>query len=431
MTKPKTTKPKVDRTKTKGFDNNMLDTLISGRTTQDQFFGEGGLFKQLKEALVERALQAELTHHLRVSAGGEAPPPEEEPRPAGPANRRNGSTPKRVKTDTGSIDIRVPRDRVGDFEPAIVRSYQRRLTGFDDAILSMYANGMSYEGIREHMRNLYGTEISRELVSEVTDSIHDEIRRWRTRPLAEVYPVVFLDALRVRILQDGRVENKAVYLAIGIDATGTKDVLGLWIEANEGARFWHKIASELHTRGVRDIFIAVVDGLKGLPEALRAVFPKVTVQSCIVHVLRASTAYVNHKDRRAVCAALAPVYRAPDEATARAALDEFRHSALGKKYSEIPPIWDRAWTEIIPFLAFPEEVRRLIYTTNAIESLNASMRRIVRAKGHFPSDDAAVKALYLGLRRIVGKWKVSRAIWSSALRHFVIVYPDRFPQLPN
>lgn len=390
-----------------------LDELLKD-VDPSEVFGKGGLIDALKKALAERMLSAELDEHL----AGEAE--------AGKKNHRNGRSKKTVLTEDSKLDLRIPRDRAGTFEPRLIQRYQRRFPGFDDKIVSLYARGMTTREIQGHVEELYGVEISPQLVTAVTDAVIDEVKEWQERPLEPMYAIVYLDALRVKIRDEGLVANKAVYVALGVRRDGVKDVLGLWIEANEGAKFWLRVMNELKTRGVEDILIAVVDGLKGFPEAIEAVFPKTTVQGCIVHVTRNSLDYVTWKDRKQVASALRSIYRATSAEAAERELDAFENGPWGEKYPPIVKVWRRAWTQVIPFFAFPPEVRKIIYTTNAIESLNSVLRRAVRARGHFPSDEAAMKLLWLVLRRAAKKWKKEPREWAEAKTQFAIMFGDRF-----
>ena len=389
----------------------ILDQLLSG-TAASTAFDRGGLLDQLKKALAERALNAEMDHHLAGESGA--------------ANSRNGYGRKSVVTDSGRIALEVPRDRQGSFDPLLIAKYQRRFPGFDDKIISMYARGMSTREIAGHLLDLYGIDVSADLISTVTDAVLDEIATWQARPLEPVYPLVFFDALRVKIRDEGLVRNKAVHIALGVRADGTKEILGLWLEQNEGAKFWLRVMNELRNRGVEDILLAVVDGLKGFPEAIRAVFPEAVVQTCIVHLLRQSLDFVSWKDRKPVAAALKDIYRAVDPAAAEAALAAFEAGPWGRKYAAIGQSWRRAWGEVVPFYAFPLEVRRLLYTTNAIEALNAKLRRAVRARGHFPSDDAALKLLFLALNRTEKEWTMPPREWSMAKAQFAVLFGERF-----
>jgi putative transposase len=389
----------------------ILDQLLAGADPKTAF-DPNGLLDGLKKALAERALNAEMDHHL----GGES----------GTGNSRNGYGRKGVITDTGQIELQVPRDRQASFDPQLIAKYQRRFPGFDDKIVSMYARGMSTREIVGHLRELYGIDVSPDLISAVTDAVLEEIATWQARPLEPVYPLVFFDALRVKIRDEGLVRNKAVHIALGVRADGSKEILGLWLEQNEGAKFWLRVMTELRNRGVADVLIAVVDGLKGFPEAITAVFPDATVQTCIVHLLRQSLAFVAHKDRKAVAAALKEIYRAVDATAGEAALAAFEAGPWGGKYPAIGPSWRRAWGEVIPFYAFPAEVRRLVYTTNAIEALNSKLRRAVRARGHFPTDEAALKLLFLVLNRVEKEWRMPPREWAMAKAQFAVLFGERF-----
>jgi putative transposase len=393
----------------------LLDELVKGPMTPEQF---ETMFQGLKKAIVERALGAELTHHLGYAKGEEAP--------ADQSNHRNGTTPKTVLTDTGLLNLAIPRDREGSFEPLLIPKGERRFKGFDEKIIAMYARGMTVREIQGYLLEMYAMEVSPEFISQVTEAVMAEVLEWQSRPLERLYPVVFFDALRVKIRDEGVVRNKAIYLALGVLPDGSRDVLGLWIEQTEGAKFWMKVINDLKSRGVEDILIAVVDGLKGFPEAIGAVFPETTVQTCIVHLIRNSLDYATWKDRRAVAAELKAVYRAPSEAAAKAALEAFAMGPWGQKYPPIAPLWQRAWEHVIPFFAFPPEVRRVIYTTNAIESLHMRLRKIIKARGHFPSDEAALKLLWLALRNITADWSRGDRAWNSAMNQFAILYAGRF-----
>ena len=389
----------------------ILDQLLAGADAKTAF-DQGGLLDELKKALAERALNAEMDHHL-AGEGGEN-------------NSRNGYGRKSVVTDTGRIALEVPRDRQASFDPQLIAKYQRRFPGFDDKVVSMYARGMSAREIVGHLRDLYGMEVSPDLVSAVTDAVLDEIAAWQARPLEPVYPLVFFDALRVKIRDEGLVRNKAVHIALGVRADGGKEILGLWLEQNEGAKFWLRVMTELKNRGVEDVLLAVVDGLKGFPEAILAVFPEAAVQTCVVHLLRHSLDFVSYKDRKPVAAALKGIYRAVDAAAAEAALAGFEAGPWGRKYPAIGQSWRRAWGEVIPFYAFPVEVRRILYTTNAIEALNSKLRRAVRARGHFPTDEAAMKLLFLVLNRAEKEWTMPPREWSMAKAQFAVLFGERF-----
>ena len=389
----------------------LLDRLLAG-TDAASALDQGGLLDSLKRALAERALGAEMDYHL--GSDDQA------------GNSRNGYGRKTVITDTGKIDIDVPRDRSGSFDPQLIAKYQRRFPGFDDKIISMYARGMSTREITGHLRELYAIDVSPDLISTVTDAILDEVAAWQQRPLDPAYPLVFFDAIRVKIRDEGMVRNKAIHIALGVRADGRKEVLGLWIEQNEGAKFWLRVMNELKNRGVDDIMLAVVDGLKGFPDAITAVFPDAVVQTCIVHLLRNSMDFVSWKDRKPLATALKSIYRAVDAKAAEEALTAFEASEWGMRYPAISQSWRRAWAEVIPFFAFPNEVRRIIYTTNAIEALNSKLRRAVRARGHFPSDEAATKLLFLILNRSEKEWKMPPREWTMAKAQFAVIFGERF-----
>jgi putative transposase len=383
----------------------------------EDLFGPSGLFHQLKGALMERLLDEEMSSHL----GFEKNDPEG--RKSG--NSRNGYTEKTVQTDSGPVDVRVPRDRAGTFEPKLVAKRQRRLEGFDDKVLALYARGMSVRDIQGHLRELYGTDVSPDLISRATEGAMDEAKAWQGRPLEAVYPVIYLDALYVSVREGSTVQKKAVYVALGVTTEGKRDVLGLWISDAEGARFWLGILTELKNRGVEDVFFVCCDGLTGLPQAIESAFPMAVVQTCIVHMIRASLRHVSYTDRRPIVAALKPIYSAENEAGARAALDAF-DERFGAKHPAITKLWRSRWSEVVPFLEYPREIRRLLYTTNAIESLNAQLRKVLKPKGHFPSDDAVIKILFLAINLAKCHWKAARE-WKSAMSHFAIVFEDRFP----
>ena len=331
-----------------------------------------------------------------------------------------------MRTDGGPLRIEVPRDREGSFEPLLIGKHERRFTGFDDKIIAMYARGMTMREIQGFLAEQYGTEVSAEFISSVTDAVMAEVTAWQSRPLEPMYPVVFFDALRVKIREDAVVRNKAIYLALGVLPDGTRDILGLWIEGTEGAKFWMKVFNDLKTRGVADILIAVTDGLKGMPEALAAVFPATTLQTCIVHLIRNSLDYASWKDRKLLAAAIKPIYTAASAEAAQAELDAFEQGPWGHKFPTVVAAWRRAWDRVIPFFAFPPAVRRVIYTTNAIESINAQLRKIIKSRGHFPSDDAATKLIWLALRNITADWGRAAHHWKEAMNQFAILYEERF-----
>jgi putative transposase len=398
-----------------GIRKEVLDELIKDYKTPEDLIGEGGLLKQLTKALMERALEAELAHHLGY----------EKHDPAGynSGNSRNGSTPKTVKGEFGEVKIETPRDRNATFEPQILRKHQTRFDGFDDKILSMYARGMTTREIQGHLQEMYQVEVSPTLISEVTDAVADEVKTWQSRPLDPIYGIVYLDALYVKMRHEGRVENRAVYVAIGVDLDGRKDVLGLWTSNNEGAKFWLGVLTELKNRGVKDILIVCIDGLKGFPQAIESVFPEARVQLCIVHMVRASLNYVNWKERKQVAADLKAIYRASTELQAEQELNDFI-ARWGHKYQAIGKLWKDHWERVIPFFEFPADVRRVIYTTNAVESLHMSLRKIIKTRGSFPSEEAAIKLLYLALRNVIAKWDTIQS-WRQALNHFQMLWGER------
>ncbi|MFC6411486.1 IS256 family transposase, partial [Massilia varians] len=342
-----------------------------------------------------------------------------------------GSSPKKVLTPGGELNLDIPRDRLSSFEPKLVAKHQRRMPGFDDHVISMYARGMSVREIQAHLLELYGTEVSPDLISTITDEVLEEVTQWQQRPLEAMYPIVYFDALRLKIRDEGTVKNKAVYLALGIRADGRKEVLGLWIEQTEGAKFWLKVFNELKNRGLDDILIAVVDGLRGFPEAIEAVYPQAQIQTCIVHLIRNSTTLASWKDRKELAAAPKPVYQAVNAEAAEAALDAFAAGPWGAKFPTVAAMWRRQWQQVIPFFAYPPEVRTIIYTTNAIESLHMRLRKIVKNRGHFPSDDAATKLLFLALRNIEKDWKMAPRTWKLAANQFAIMFGERFTNAIN
>ena len=398
----------------------LLDRLVTGPVTAEAV---EAVMRQFKKAFIERALGAEMTHHLGYEPGGG--------KPEGTPNHRNGSSSKTVLTDDGALRIDVPRDRHGAFEPQLIGKHERRFTGFDDKIISMYSRGMTVREVQAHLDEMYAVDVSPDLISTVTDAVMAEVSAWQSRPLEPMYPVVFFDALRVKIREDGLVRNKAIYLALAVLPDGTRDILGLWIENTEGAKFWMKVFNDLKTRGVADILIAVTDGLKGMPEALAAVYPATTLQTCIVHLIRNSLDYASWKDRRPLAAALRPIYTALNADMAQAELDAFEQGPWGQKFPTVVASWRRAWSHVIPFFAFPPAVRRVIYTTNAIESVNARLRKIIKTRGHFPTDEAATKLIYLALRNITSEWGRASHDWKTAMNQFAILYDDRFTGQPR
>jgi putative transposase len=397
----------------------ILDELLKDKDPKTMFSSDG-LLGELKKALAERVLNAEMDHHLSDSTQDGVSEGDK------PANHRNGYSKKTVLTENEALELSIPRDRRGSFEPQLIAKYQRRFPGFDEKIISMYARGMSVREIQGHLRELYGIEASPQLISTVTDAVLEEVGRWQSRPLDPSYALVFFDALRVKMRDEGTVRNKAVYLAIGVSPEGRKDVLGIWIEQTEGAKFWLRVMSEIKNRGVNDILIAIIDGLKGFPEAINSVFPETQIQTCIVHLIRNSLDFCSWKDRKPVAKELKTIYRAADAEAAAAALKDFEEGPWGKRFSAITVLWRRHWTHVIPFFAYPQEVRKMIYTTNAIESLNAKLRRSVRSRGHFPSDEAAMKLIWLQLREITQRWKMPAREWAAAKAQFAVVFGDRF-----
>jgi len=396
----------------------ILDELLKDCKGPDEFYGPDGLVKQLSKALIERMMQAELTDQLgyEKSKSGEKQT----------ENRRNGKTSKTLRTDQGPMEIEVPRDRDGEFEPKVIPKHQREWRGFDDKILSMYALGLSTKAIQENIKDIYNVDISPELVSRVTDEVKGLVEEWRNRPLDPFCPVIFFDALRVNIRDEGHVRKKAVYIALAIRLDGQKEVLGMWIEQNEGAKFWMGIMNELKTRGLQDTLIAAVDGLTGFPEAINAVFPDAEVQLCMVHMVRNSVKYVSFKDRKEITGDLKEIYLAPSADAAEASLDRFAEK-WDKKYPAISKSWRNRWSEVIPFMKFSPEIRKAIYTTNAIESLNYNLQRNLKTRQSFPNDEAAMKLIFMILRRISKKWTMPIRNWGEALNQFAIIYGDRVP----
>lgn len=394
----------------------VLDELMAGYENPADLLGDDGLFKALKQRLLEKALDAELTDHLGYAKG--------EPAGRGTGNSRNGHSAKRLKSEDGELDIAVPRDRNASFAPQIVRKGQTRIDGFDDMVISMYARGMSVREIRGHLKELYGIDVSPDLISRVTDTVLEDVRAWQNRALDSVYPVVIFDALRVKIRDEGIVRNKAVYLALAIARDGSRDVLGIWIENQEGAKFWLKVMNELRNRGLQDILIAVVDGLKGFPEAINAVFPQTLIQTCIVHLVRHSLNFCSYKDRKVVAADLKVIYRAETAEMAEARLKEFE-GKWDDRYPSIGQSWRRNWEKVIPFFTFPQDIRRIIYTTNAIESLHMTIRKTIKTRGSFPNDEAATKPIYLAIRNAGQIAKANTYGWKTALNQFAILFADR------
>jgi putative transposase len=399
--------------------NDLIDALLKDYRKPEDLIGADGILKQLTQRIVERALQAEMTEHL---GHGKHQPVEND---AG--NTRNGKSQKTLKGEFGALPIEIPRDRQGTFEPQLIPKHQTRWTGFDDKILSLYARGMTVREIQGHLEEMYGTEVSPALISSVTDAVMDEVKAWQARPLDGVYPIVYLDCIHVKVRDAGAVRVKAVYLALGINLAGEKELLGLWIAQTEGAKFWLQVVTELKNRGVQDIFIACVDGLKGFPEAIETVFPKTEVQLCIVHLVRHSLNYVSWKLRKQVAEDLKVIYTAATVEAAETRLTEFEQK-WDATHAPISQSWRRNWTRIIPFFAYPPEIRKVIYTTNAIESVNMGLRKITKNRGSFPSDEALIKLFYLALCNISKKWTMPLRDWKAALNRFTIQYEERMPQ---
>ncbi|MFH1493502.1 MAG: IS256 family transposase [Pseudomonadota bacterium] len=399
--------------------NELLDSLLADYKKPEDLIGEDGLLKRLTKKLVERALEAEMAEHLGHGRN------EPVSNPAG--NTRNGKSKKTLKGEFGELPIEIPRDRHGSFEPQLIPKHQTRWTGFDDKILSLYARGMTVREIQGHLEEMYGTEVSPSLISSVTDAVIDDAKVWQSRALDALYPIVYLDCIHVKARDSGAVRVKAVYLALGINLAGEKELLGIWIAQTEGAKFWLQVVTELKNRGVQDIFIACVDGLKGFPEAIEAVYPKTAVQLCIVHLVRYSLNYVSWKLRKAVAADLRTIYAAATVEEAEAGLADFEEK-WGEAYPSIVQSWRRNWERIIPFFDYPPEIRKVIYTTNAIESVNMSLRKITKNRGSFPSDEALLKLFYLALMNISQKWTMPIRDWKAALNRFTIQFDDRMPQ---
>jgi putative transposase len=396
----------------------LVDELLSGAKTEEEIFGQGGLFSQLTKRLVERAMEVELTDHLGYE-------PHMEP-PGGTGNTRNGKgKPKTLATEHGPVSIQAPRDRDGSFEPKVVRKRQRRFEGFDEKILALYSRGMSTRDIEAHLREIYGVSVGRDLISRVTDAVIDDARAWQQRPLDDVYPVLFLDAFVLKVRDGGSVQRKACYLALAITMDGQREVLGMWFQQTEGAKFWMQVLSDLKQRGVQDILICCVDGLKGFPEAIEAIFPATTVQTCIVHLIRHSLKYVPRRQYDQVAKDLKPIYTATNVDAAQEALARFDQ----KWGAQLPPVvkaWSESWEYVIPFMAFPPDVRRVVYTTNPIEALNRQLRKAIKTKGHFPNEEAARKLIYLSIINATPKW-TRVAGWTKALLAFKIHFGDRLP----
>jgi len=406
---------KTKKTKAEAVPTELLEKLMELGETPEGLLGPGGLLTQLKGALMQRMLEGELTSHLGY----------EKHEVTDAENSRNGHTPKTVQTESGPVTIEVPRDRAGTFEPKFIPKHRRRLEGFDDKVLALYARGLSVRDIQAHLRELYATDVSAELISKVTDSVLEEMRAWQARPVDAVYPILYLDALFISVRDGAQVRKKAIYLALGVTLEGAREVLGLWAEETEGARFWLGVLTDLRNRDLEDVFFVCCDGLTGFPQAIETAFPKAIVQTCIVHMIRASLRYVGHDDKRAVVAGLKTIYGADTEAAAQSALEAFTQT-WGEKYPNIPKMWRARWVEVVPFMAYPKDVRKMLYTTNAIESVNAQLRKVLRAKGHFPNDDAVFKLLFLALRNAQVRWKAP-VNWSRVMSHFAVMFGDRLP----
>ena len=398
----------------------LVDELIKNCNSKEDIFGENGLIKSLVKSIVERALGAELTTHLGYD--------KHDPAGNNSGNSRNGVSKKIIKGEYGEVEIEVPRDRKGNFEPELIQKNQTRFDGFDDKIVSLYARGMSTRDIQAQLQDLYGIEISPTLISNVTEAVMDEVKGWQSRSLDPIYPIVYMDALVVKIKDNKQVINKAIYLVLGVNMEGKKELLGMWVSQNEGSKFWLSVLTEIKNRGVQDIFISCVDGLTGFPDAIEAVFPKTTVQLCIVHLIRTSLRYVSYKDRKEVVKDLKTIYQALTLEEAESALQDFSEK-WDRQYPSISKTWFDRWVNVIPFFGYPAEIRKVIYTTNAIESLNMTLRKVTKNKRFFPSDEAAFKQLYLSLQNIMKKWTMPIRNWSSAMNRFNIEFADRMP--PN
>ncbi len=406
---------KEKKPKPEAMSPELLEKLMELGQTPEGLFGPEGVLMKLKGALMQRILETEMSSHLGY----------EKHQVTDSENSRNGHTPKTVHTESGPVTIEVPRDRDGTFEPKLIPKHRRRLEGFDDKVLALYARGLSVRDIQGHLKEIYATEVSPELISKVTDAVLDEMREWQTRPIEAVYPILYLDALFISVRDGGQVRKKAIYLALGVNLEGKREVLGLWAEETEGARFWLGVLTDLRNRGLEDVFYVCCDGLTGFPQAIETAFPKAVVQTCIVHMIRASLRYVGHDDKRPVVNGLKAIYGADTEAAAQAALETFSET-WGAKYPAIPKMWRSRWTEVVPFLAYPRDVRTVLYTTNAIESVNAQLRKVLRAKGHFPNDEAVFKLLYLALRNAQMRWKAPTN-WSRVMSHFAVMFAERLP----
>jgi len=409
---------KKQRTAVNEIPEEIIDQLLENYKNPEDLLGENGLIKQLTKRFIEKAMELELTHHLGYTKHSQEG--------YNSGNSRNGYSKKTVQGNQGELEIRTPRDRDGSFEPKIIPKGSRQFKGFDDLIISLYTNGMSTRDIQEHIRLLYQVEVSPDFISNVTDGILSDIKEWQSRPVDKIYPFLYMDALRVKIREEGHIENKAVYVALGVNMEGKKEVLGLWFQKTEGAKFWMRVLTELKNRGLEDILIAIVDGLKGFPEAIRSVYPNTEIQLCIVHMIRNSLRYVPYKDRKEVAGDLKHIYGAVSLEKAEYELKNFGKK-WNKKYPMIHKMWSRNWETISTYFAYSPAIRKVIYTTNAIESLNYSLRKITKTRGAFPTEDAALKLLYLGIKKVSRKWKMPIRDWGLAVNQLAVLFGDRVP----
>jgi len=399
------------------IDAEMLDQILKDYKNPEDVLGKNGIFQQLKKALLEKILETEMTHSLGYERN--------QKKDQSTSNFRNGKTKKKVITDSGSFEIEVPRDREGKFEPKIIPKRQKRFSGFDDKIIAFYSRGLSVRDIKEELRNIYGINVSEGLISEVTDTVIEEVKAWQARPLESIYPIVFFDAIMIKIKDSGQIKNKAVYLALGVNMEGQKELLGIWIQETEGAKFWLQVMNELNNRGLRDIFIACIDGLNGFEEAIHGVFPKTQIQLCIVHMVRNSMKYVSFKDKKEIGKDLKEIYHAVNEEEGKRQLKKFEEK-WDDKYPMISQSWKKNWSKLSVFYGYPAEIRRAIYTTNAIESLNHSLRKVLKTKGLFPNEVSVIKLMYLALKNISKKWTMPIKNWGLALNQFSIIFEGRF-----
>ena len=404
----------------KRIKDELIDELLGSYDNSAELLGSDGLLNELKKRLIERTMDAELSNDLGYDKHARGAAKEKK-------NSRNGHSKKTVRTNTGPLEIEVPRDRNGEYEPQIIPKHERQFDGFDDAILSLYARGMTVRETQEHFRELYGVEVSHTFISNITDRVLEDVKAWRSRPLDPVYPILFFDAIVAKVRHEGKVSNRAVYLALAINMEGKKELLGMWSSPTEGSKFWLQVLTELKNRGLEDVFICCVDGLKGFVEAIETVYPLSQVQLCIVHMVRNSLKFVGYKERKEVAAELKTIYRASNAEAAQEAFDRFK-TGYGDRYPAIIKSWESHWQNIIPFFDYPEDIRRVIYTTNAIESLNSSLRKISRNRNLFPNEDSVYKLFYLALKNISKKWTMPIHNWASALNRFTIEFPERMPQ---